>query len=172
MTGMYFEEFEIGKRYEHHPGRTVTAADNMLFTTLSMNPQPLHLDAKFAGEAQFGQILVNSLFTFATVIGLSVGETTLGTTVGNLGFDETKFPNPVFIGDTIYSSTVIMDKRESKSRPEWGIVTFQHEGHNQRGELICTCLRKGMMILRSSLPEGASATPWHGSHAAAQGESK
>jgi acyl dehydratase len=96
----------------------------------------------------------------------------LGTTVGNLGFDETKFPNPVFIGDTIYSSTVIMDKRESKSRPEWGIVTFQHEGHNQRGELICTCLRKGMMILRSSLPEGASATPWHGSHAAAQGESK
>jgi acyl dehydratase len=156
MTGMYYEEFEIGARYEHQPGRTVTETDNLLFTTLSMNPQPLHLDAEFAGKAQFGQILVNSFFTFATVVGLSVGDTTLGTTVGNLGFDETRFPNPVFIGDTIYSSTVVKDKRPSTSRPDWGIVTFEHQGLNQRGELVCTCLRKGMMIKRSSLKEEVS----------------
>ena len=124
---MYYEEFEIGARYDHQPGRTVTEADNLLFTTLSMNPQPLHLDAEFAAKSQFGRILVNSMFTLATVIGLSVGDTTLGTTVGNLGFDETRFPNPVFIGDTITSSTVIQAKRESKSRPDWGIVTFEHE---------------------------------------------
>ena len=172
MTGMYFEEFEIGKRYEHQPGRTVTEADNLMFTTLSMNPQSLHLDAVFAGQSQFEQILVNSLFTLATVIGLSVGDTTIGTPGGNLGFDETKFPNPVFIGDTIFSSTVIVDKRESKSRPEWGIVTFSHEGHNQRGELVCACMRKGMMIKRSSLDPNAEAGPWHGSRAAAEnGES-
>ncbi len=168
MTGMYFEEFEIGKGSEHQPGRTVTEADNLMFTTLSMNPQSLHLDAVFAGQSQFEQILVNSLFTLATVIGLSVGDTTIGTTVGNLGFDETKFPNPVFLGDTIFSSTVIIDKRESKSRPEWGIVTFSHEGHNQRGELVCTCVRKGMMIKRSSLDPDAEAGPWHGSRAAVE----
>jgi acyl dehydratase len=168
MTGMYFEEFEIGKRYEHQPGRTVTEADNLLFTTLSMNPQSLHLDAVFAGQSQFGQILVNSLFTLATVIGLSVGDTT----VGNLGFDETKFPGPVFVGDTIFSSTVITDKRESKSRPEWGIVTFSHEGHNQRGELVCTCVRKGMMIKRSSLGPDDLVGPWHGSRAATEGDSQ
>jgi acyl dehydratase len=148
---MYFEEFEVGARYKHQPGRTVTETDNLLFTTMSMNPQPLHLDIEFAKQSQFGQILVNSLFTLATVVGLSVGETTLGTTVGNLGFDEIRFPGPVFIGDTIYSSTVILDKRESKSRPDWGIVTFQHEGHNQRSELVCTCVRKGMMIMKSSV---------------------
>jgi acyl dehydratase len=153
MTGMYYEEFEIGARYEHQPGRTVFEADNLLFSTLSMNPQPLHLNADFASKSQFGQILVNSVFTMATVIGLSVGDTTLGTTVGNLGFEETRFPNPVFLGDTIYSSTVVTDKRESKSRPDWGIVTFEHQGHNQRGELICTCVRKGMMLKRSSLKD-------------------
>lgn len=156
MAGLYYEELEIGRRLRHRPGRTVTAADNMLFTTMSMNPQPLHLDAEFAKESAFGQILVNSFFTFATVVGLSVGDTTLGTTVGNLGFDETRFPNPVFIGDTIYSSTVIQEKRESKSRPDWGIVTFVHEGHNQRDELICTCVRNAMMIKRSSLDTDAS----------------
>lgn len=158
MTGMYYEDFEVGSRIEHEPGRTVTETDNLLFTTLSMNPQPLHLDAEFAGEATFGRILVNSFFTVATVVGLSVGDTTLGTTVGNLGFEETRFPKPVFIGDTIRSSTVVQHKRESSSRPEWGIVTFLHEGHNQRGELVCTCVRNGMMIKRSSLSnEGESS---------------
>ncbi len=151
MAGKYFEELEVGMRFSHQPGRTVTETDNLLFSTMSMNVQPLHVDAEFAKNSQFGQILVNSMFTLATVIGLSVAETTLGTTVGNLGFDETRFPNPVFIGDTIYSHTVVKAKRESKSRPEWGIVTFEHQGINQRGELVCTCLRNGMIILKSSL---------------------
>ena len=101
MAGKYFEELEVGAVFDHQPGRTVTETDNLLFSTMSMNPQPLHVDAEFAKGSQFGQILVNSMFTLATVIGLSVGDTTLGTTVGNLGFEETRFPNPVFIGDTI-----------------------------------------------------------------------
>ena len=153
MAGKYFEELEIGSVFDHQPGRTVTETDNLLFTTMSMNVQPLHLDLEFAKKSQFGQILVNSLFTLATVIGLSVGETTLGTTVGNLGFDETRFPNPVFIGDTIYSRTVVKAKRESQSRPQWGIVTFEHQGLNQRGEIVCTCLRNGMIIKKSSLEQ-------------------
>lgn len=146
MAGKYFEELEVGAVFDHQPGRTVTETDNLLFSVMSMNQQPLHVDAEFAKSSQFGQILVNSMFTLATVIGLSVGETTLGTTVGNLGFEETRFPNPVFIGDTIYSRTVVKDRRESKSRPEWGIVTFEHQGLNQRGEIVCTCVRKGMML--------------------------
>lgn len=134
--------------FAHQPGRTVTETDNLLFSTMSMNPQPLHVDLEFARQSQFGQILVNSLWTLAVVIGLSVGETTLGTTVGNLGFDETRSPNPVFIGDTIYAFTEVKAKRESKSRPEWGIVTFEHRGINQRDELVCTCLRNGMLVRR------------------------
>lgn len=151
VAGKYYEELEIGMVFQHQPGRTVTETDNLLFSTMSMNPQPLHVDAEFARQSQFGQILVNSMFTLATVIGLSVGETTLGTTVGNLGFDETRFPNPVFIGDTITSFTEVTAMRESKSRPEWGIVTFNHQGRNQRGEIVCTCLRNGMIVKRSSL---------------------
>lgn len=146
MAGKYFEELPVGMVFAHQPGRTVTETDNLLFSTMSMNPQPLHVDAEFAKQSQFGQILVNSMFTLAVVIGLSVGETTLGTTVGNLGFDETRFPNPVFIGDTIYAHTEVKATRESKSRPEWGIVTFEHRGINQRGEVVCTCLRNGMML--------------------------
>lgn len=148
MAGKYFEELEIGLTFDHQPGRTVTEADNLLFTTLSMNVQPLHLDAEFAKGAQFGQILVNSMFTLSTLIGLSVGDTTLGTTVGNLGFEETRFPNPVFIGDTIYAHTEVTASRESKSRPEWGIVTFTHTATNQRDEVVCTCVRNGMMLRR------------------------
>jgi acyl dehydratase/AcrR family transcriptional regulator len=151
VAGKYFEELEIGMVFEHQPSRTVTETDNLLFSTMSMNPQPLHVDAEFARNSQFGQILVNSMFTLATVIGLSVGETTLGTTVGNLGFEETRFPNPVFIGDTITASTEVTAMRESKSRPEWGIVTFTHRGTNQRGEVVCTCVRNGMIVKRSSL---------------------
>jgi acyl dehydratase len=146
VPGKYFEELEVGLVFDHQPGRTVTEADNLLFTTLSMNVQPLHLDAEFASKAQFGQILVNSMFTLSTLIGLSVGDTTLGTTVGNLGFEETRFPNPVFIGDTIYAHTEVKARRESSSRPEWGIVTFEHRATNQRGEIICTCVRNGMML--------------------------
>ena len=146
MAGKYFEQLEVGMVFDHQPGRTVTDTDNLLFTTMSMNVQPLHLDVEFAKESQFGQILVNSMFTLATLIGLSVGDTTLGTTVGNLGFDETRFPNPVFIGDTIYAHTEVKARRESKSRPEWGIVTFEHRATNQRDEIVCTCVRNGMML--------------------------
>jgi len=146
VAGKYFEQLEVGMVFDHQPGRTVTDTDNLLFTTMSMNVQPLHLDVEFAKESQFGQILVNSMFTLATLIGLSVGDTTLGTTVGNLGFDETRFPNPVFIGDTIYAHTEVKARRESKSRPEWGIVTFEHRATNQRDEIVCTCVRNGMML--------------------------
>jgi acyl dehydratase len=116
---------------------------------MTHNPQPLHLDAEFAKTTQHGQILVNSLFTLGLVIGLSVGDTTLGTTIGNLGMDKTEFPNPVFIGDTISVTTKIVDKRESKSKQDRGIVWFQHTGKNQRNEIVCSCLRKGMMLRKA-----------------------
>ena len=115
-----------------------------------MNPQPLHIDAEFAGKSQFGQILVNSMFTLAYVVGITVNDTTLGTTVGNLGFDEVRFPGPVFIGDTIRVQTEITAKRESRSRPDWGIVTFMHRGTNQRDEIICTCVRNGAILKKPS----------------------
>lgn len=148
MPGKYFEELEVGATYEHQPGRTVTETDNLLFTALTLNPQPLHLDAEFAAGTQHGQILVNSIFTLGLVVGLSVGDTTLGTTLGNLGFDKTTFPNPVFIGDTIRVQTTVVDKRESRSKPDRGVVTFEHQGINQRGEVVCSCTRGAMMMRR------------------------
>jgi len=148
VAGKYFEELTVGLEFAHEPGRTVTETDNLLFTTMTHNPQPLHLDAEFARASQYGQILVNSLFTIALVVGLSVGDTTLGTTIGNLGFEKVEFPNPVFIGDTIRVRTRIADRRESASRPDRGIVWFEHVGVNQRGEVVCSCLRKGMMLKR------------------------
>lgn len=146
MAGKYFEELEIGMQFEHQPGRTVTETDNLLFSTMTLNPQPLHLDAEFARSTEHGQILVNSIFTLGVVVGLSVGETTLGTTLGNLGFDKTTFPNPVFIGDTIYAKSVVTAKRESRSKPDRGIVTFEHLGRNQRDEIVCSCTRGAMMM--------------------------
>ena len=146
MPGKYFEELNVGDTFVHQPSRTVTETDNLLFTTLTLNPQPLHLDAEFARDSIHGQILVNSIFTLGLVVGLSVGDTTLGTTLGNLGFDKTTFPNPVFIGDTITASTTVVDKRESKSKPDRGIVTFEHVARNQRGEIVCSCVRGGMMM--------------------------
>lgn len=148
MPGKYFEELEIGMRFEHQPGRTVTETDNLLFTTMTLNPQPLHLDAEFARGTQHGKILVNSIFTLGVVVGLSVGDTTLGTTLGNLGFEQTTFPNPVFIGDTISVTSEVVDKRESRSKPDRGIITFEHQGLNQRGELVCACRRGAMMMRR------------------------
>lgn len=132
--------------FEHQPGRTVTETDNLLFTALTLNPQPLHLDAEFAAGTQHGKILVNSIFTLGLVVGLSVGDTTLGTTLGNLGFDKTTFPNPVFIGDTIRVTTRVVDRRESGSKPDRGVVTFEHQGVNQRGEVVCSCTRGAMMM--------------------------
>jgi acyl dehydratase len=150
MGGKYFEELTVGDVFKHEPARTITETDNLLFTALTMNPQPLHLDAEFAGKAEFGQRLVNSIFTLGLAVGLSVGDTTLGTTVGNLGFEQVEFPKPVFIGDTLYSETEVVEKRDSRSRPQWGIVTFEHRASNQRGEIIMRCRRAAMMQRRPS----------------------
>ncbi len=150
MGGKYFEELAVGDVFKHEPARTITETDNLIFTALTMNPQPLHLDAEFAGKSEFGQRVVNSIFTLGLAVGLSVGDTTLGTTVGNLGFEQVEFPRPVFIGDTLYSETEVVEKRESRSRPQWGIVTFEHRATNQRGEIIMRCRRAAMMQRRPS----------------------
>ena len=147
MSGKYFEELEVGLTFDHEPGRTVTETDNLLFTALTQNPQPLHLDAEFASQSIHGKILVNSIFTLGLVVGLSVADTTLGTTIGNLGFDQTTFPHPVFIGDTIRVASKVADRRASRSKPDRGIVTFEHTGTNQRGEIVCSC-RRGAMMMR------------------------
>lgn len=146
MSGKYYEQLDVGMVFDHQPHRTITETDNLLFSTMTHNPQPLHIDAEFAASTQHGQRLVNSLFTLGLVVGLSVGDTTLGTTIGNLGMEQVEFPNPVFIGDTIRVQTRITDKRESRTKPDRGIVWFEHIGRNQRNEIVCQCLRKGMMI--------------------------
>ena len=150
QRGLWFEEFEPGVTYLHRPGRTVTEADNVFFSCLTMNPQPLHVDFHAAQQAEFGRPLVNSLFTLGVAVGLSVGDTTLGTTVGNLGFEKVEFPKPVFHGDTIYSETEVVEKRESKSRPQWGIVTFEHRAKNQHGDLVMRARRQAMMRKKAS----------------------
>ncbi len=150
MTGRYFEEFAEGEVFEHATTRTVTEMDNVLFTALTMNPQPLHLDAEFAKGTEFGERLVNSIFTLGLVVGLSVGDTTLGTTIANLGMTEVRFPKPVFHGDTIRARTIVLAKRESRSRPDAGIVEFEHQGLNQRGEIVAICRRAGLMRRRPS----------------------
>ena len=148
MAGLYFEEVEQDQVFEHATRRTVTEMDNVLFSTLTMNPQPLHLDAEFAKTTEFGQRLVNSLFTLGLVIGISVGETTLGTTIANLGMTEVRFPKPVFHGDTLRVRTIVVSKRKSRSRPDAGIVEFEHQGINQRGETVAICRRAGLMMCR------------------------
>jgi len=148
MSGMYYEDFVIGDVIRHEVTRTVTETDNLLITTLTMNVQPLHLDAEFAGESMFGRQIVNSIFTLGVVTGVPVQETTLGTTLGNLGFREVSFPKPVFFGDTLRVETETLDKRESKSRPETGIVGIEHRGFNQNDELVCTVRRTALMKRR------------------------
>lgn len=148
MSGLYFEEFHEGQVFEHSMTRTVTEADNVLFTCLTMNPQPLHLDAEFARTTEFGRPLVNSIFTLGLVIGMTVGDTTLGTTIGNLGMREVAFPKPVFHGDTVRARSVVKSVRASKSRPGAGVVEFEHQGINQRGEVVATCLRAAFMRRR------------------------
>jgi acyl dehydratase len=145
MAGLYFEEFAEGQVFEHAMTRTVTETDNILFTTMTMNPQPLHLDAEFAKSTEFGRPLVNSIFTLGLVIGISVGDTTLGTTVANLGMTDVRFPKPVFYGDTVRVRTTVISKRMSRSRSDAGIVEFGHEGLNQRGETVAICRRAGLM---------------------------
>ena len=145
MHGLYFEEFEIGRRFEHAIRRTVTEMDNTLFSALTHNPQPLHIDHEFAAKTEFGKPLVNSIFTLGLMIGISVNETTVGTTIGNLGMTEVRFPKPVFHGDTLRVTTEIVARRESKSRPDAGIVEFLHKAINQRGEIVAECRRQGLM---------------------------
>jgi acyl dehydratase len=141
MAGRYFDEWQMGDRIEHEIRRTVTETDNLLFSTMTHNCQPLHIDAEAAKASEFGQILVNGTFTFALMIGLTISDTTLGTLVANLGYDKLVMPKPVFIGDTMRATTRIAELRESQSRPNAGIVTFMHELINQRNEVVCHCLR-------------------------------
>jgi len=145
MAGRFYDAWAIGDWIEHEIRRTVTETDNLLFSVMTHNPQPLHLDVEAAKASEFGRILVNGTFTFALMVGLSVGDTTLGTLVANLGYDKLVMPNPVFLGDTMRASSEVLELRASKSRPEAGLVTFRHELHNQTGQLVCQCLRTALL---------------------------
>ena len=148
QRGLWFEEFEVGTIYEHRPGRTITEADNVLFTTLTMNTQPLHLDQAASEQLPpFHDRLVNSMFTLSTLVGLSVGQLTQGTIVANLGFSDIRFPAPVRHGDTLYAETLIVDKRPSASRPGEGLITMEHTARNQCGEVIAVATRKTLVRL-------------------------
>ncbi len=146
MAGRYFDQWAVGDRIAHEIRRTVTETDNLLFSTMTHNPQPLHLDAEAAKASEFGQILVNGTFTFALMVGLSVGDTTLGTLVANLGYDKLVHPKPVFIGDTMRAETEVAELKPSRSRPNAGIVTFMHQLINQRDEIVCQCLRSALLL--------------------------
>jgi acyl dehydratase len=145
MAGLFVEQFEVGRVFDHEIRRTVTEADNVWFCTATYNPARIHIDAEYCATTEFGKPLVNSIFTLGLVIGLSVQETTFGTTIANLGMTEVTFPKPVFAGDTIRSRTTVIEKRNSRSRPDSGIVTFRHEGLNQRDEIVCSCTRQALM---------------------------
>ena len=147
MAGIYFDEWQVGDRIEHSLRRTVTATDNLLFSTLTHNTQPLHIDAEAARASEFGQILVNGTFTFSLMVGITVGDTA-GTLVANLGYDKLVMPKPVFLGDTLRASSEVTEVRASKSRPGQGIVTWRHQMHNQKGELVCECLRSALLRTR------------------------
>jgi len=148
MPGLYFEEFSEGQEFEHAIRRTVTETDNLLFTTMTHNPAALHLDAEYCKDTEFGQILVNSLFTLSLVVGISVNETTQGTTVANLGFGAVRFPKPVFIGDTLTVRSVVKGVKPSKSRPGQGVVTFEHSATNQHGDVVIVAERAALMLGR------------------------
>jgi acyl dehydratase len=148
MAGLYFEDFEVGQEFNHALSRTVTEMDNTLFSLLTLNPQPLHIDAHFAAHTEFGQRIFNSLYTLGIMIGMTVYDTTLGTTVANLGMSEVTFPKPVFHGDTLRARTLVLSKRESKSRPNAGLVEFQHTALNQTDEVVATCKRMALMRKR------------------------
>jgi acyl dehydratase len=148
MAGRYFDEWKVGDRVSHAITRTVTETDNLLISTLTHNPQPLHLDKEVAAKSEFKQPIVNSVFTFGLMIGVSVGDTTLGTLVANLGYDKVVFPSPVFIGDTLRSESECIAVRPSQSRPNAGIVTWAHRSFNQRDELVCECTRTALLLKR------------------------
>jgi acyl dehydratase len=146
MSGLYFEEFSIGQTFEHGIRRTITEADNVWFSALTHNPAPLHLDAEYMKGTEYGRRIVNSCLTLAFMVGISVGDTTVGTTVANLGWDEVRFPKPLFHGDTIHIQSEVVDLRESRSRPDNGIVTFAHRAYNQHDELVGECRRTALML--------------------------
>ncbi len=148
MPGLYYEEFEVGQTFDHQIRRTVTEADNVWFSALTHNPQPLHIDAEFAKTTEFGKPLVNSCLTLAFMVGISVNDTTVGTTVANLGWDEVRFPKPLFHGDTLHIVSEVVDKRDSRSRPDNGIVVFEHRAYNQHDELVGICKRSALMKRR------------------------
>ena len=144
MAGLWFDELRVGQMFRHEIRRTVTETDNVLFTSMTHNPAYLHLDEEYMRGTEYGQRLVNSAFTLGLMVGISVGDTTLGTAVANLGWDEVRFPKPVFHGDTIHVETEVLELRESKSRPDQGIVVFLHKAYNQRNELVASCKRSGL----------------------------
>jgi acyl dehydratase len=148
MPGKYYDEWTVGDKITHQPSRTVTETDNLMFSAMTHNMQPLHLDAEYARASEFGQILVNSTFTFSLAVGLSIADTTVGTLIANLGFDKIVTPKPVFIGDTMTCSTEIVELRPSKSRPDCGIAIFRHALNNQRGEEVLSCLRTVLLKKR------------------------
>ncbi|WP_448237631.1 MaoC family dehydratase [Microbacterium paulum] len=163
QRGLYVEEFEVGAVYLHRPGRTATEADNVLFSSLTMNTQALHLDAAFAATQPFGQRLMNSMWTLATMVGSSVAQLTQGTLVAQLGLGDVRFPHPLFAGDTLYTETEITEARVSRSRPGQGIVTMAHTGRNQNGEIVAQATRTALMWCRPDASEagspGASVSP-------------
>jgi acyl dehydratase len=148
VPGRYYEQWTIGDRILHLPHRTVTETDNLLISALTHNPQPLHLDEEYASQTEFGRIVVNGTFTFSLLVGLSVGDTTLGTLVANLGYDKVRMPKPVFIGDTLRAETEVIALRDSGSRPDAGLVTFEHRMLNQRDEVVCTMERTALLQRR------------------------
>ena len=151
MAGLYFEEFSLGQKFQHAIHRTLTETDNVLFTAMTHNPARLHLDEEYCrNETEFGQRIVNSAFTLALMVGISVHDTTLGTTVANLGWDEVRFPRPLFHGDTIHVESEVLDIRASKSRPNNGVIIFAHRAFNQRNELVAECKRSALMLRKPS----------------------
>ncbi len=146
MPGRFFDEWQVGDVVAHAVTRTVTETDNVLVSALTHNPQPMHLDHEVAAGSEFGKPLVNSIYTFGLMVGVSVSDTTLGTLVANLGYDKLIFPSPVFVGDTLRSESECLEVRESKSRPNAGIVTWEHRSYNQRGELVCKCSRSALLL--------------------------
>lgn len=150
MAGLHYEEFSVGQEFVHPWSRTVTEMDNTMFSLLTMNPQPLHIDAHFAAGTEWGQRLFNSLYTLGLVVGMSVNDTTLGTTVANLGMSDVRFPKPVFHGDTLRVRTKVVSMRPSQSRPDVGLVEFEHTGLNQRDEVVAVCRRTAMMMKKAA----------------------
>jgi len=148
MAGLWFEELEVGQVFQHAIRRTVTETDNILFSTMTHNSALLHLDEEYMRGTEYGQRVVNSAFTLGLMVGITVGDTTLGTSVANLGWDEVRFPKPLFHGDTVHVETEVIELRESKSRPDQGIVTFLHRAYNQHNELVAQCKRTGLQRKR------------------------